>query len=216
MKLYPDLAGSWSMPQEGMHFKFKDLKPSQTNIVTKRLKERLEKLNLPKMYQDCDFKTLKQAMKYHGKSFLFYGTAGMGKTYLAQSIHKFAYHHNYSQANENRFNIFKSNIFIKASDLFLKFRNSFENKEVSEIDMINKYSNADLLIIDDLGNNRITDYALENLHMIIDNRYEWDRTTVITTNLFPDEMEEVLGSRIMSRLKSLCSFVEFEGKDRRE
>ncbi len=216
MKLYPELTGSWSMPQEGMALKFKNLKQGQKNYITKALQKKLESLNLPKKYKNCDFETMEEALDYHKKSFVFYGTAGMGKTYLAQSIRKFAYYHNYSQSSNNKINRFKKNIFIKASDLFLEFKESFNNREISERSIIDKYSNADLLIIDDLGNNRITDYALENLHMIIDNRYEWERTTVITTNIFPDEMEEVFGSRIMSRLKSLCDFVEFSGKDRRK
>lgn len=72
-----------------------------------------------------------------------------------------------------------------------------------------------LLALDDLGVERVTDWAGERLDMLIDARYEAMLPILAATNLTRRELEEVLGSRITSRLMHDVTIVAVHGKDRR-
>lgn len=72
---------------------------------------------------------------------------------------------------------------------------------------INDIVNFPFLIIDDLGTERGTDYALEQLFTLIDERYKSNRPTIITTNQNPRDMAAVEGieyKRIYSRVTEMC------------
>lgn len=76
----------------------------------------------------------------------------------------------------------------------------------------------DLLIIDDLGIERNTDYALEQVYAVIDERYKAGKPLIVTTNLTIGEIknaEDVFHARIYSRILELCTPVQVRGKDRR-
>jgi DNA replication protein DnaC len=63
---------------------------------------------------------------------------------------------------------------------------------------------VDLLHIDDLGAEVRTDWVLEQLYAIVDQRYESERSMVVTTNLPQDELEGQIGPRTVSRLVEIC------------
>lgn len=71
-----------------------------------------------------------------------------------------------------------------------------------------------LLFLDDFGVDRPTERATRDIYEIIDGRMEWERPTVISTNLSDISIEEVYGKRILSRLKEYV-WINFEGKDLR-
>ena len=73
----------------------------------------------------------------------------------------------------------------------------------------------DLLHIDDLGAEHRTEWVLEQLYTIINGRYEDERSTIVTSNLGPDELAEQLGERIVSRLEGCCEILPFYGADAR-
>ncbi|MCC8105238.1 MAG: ATP-binding protein [Clostridiales bacterium] len=76
----------------------------------------------------------------------------------------------------------------------------------------------DLLIIDDLGIERNTDYALEQVYAVIDERYKAGKPLIVTTNLTIGDIrnaDEVFHARIYSRILELCTPVQVRGKDRR-
>jgi DNA replication protein DnaC len=74
---------------------------------------------------------------------------------------------------------------------------------------------VDLLHIDDLGAEHRTEWVLEQLYTIINARYEEERSTLVTSNLGPGELEEQLGERIVSRLEGMCELLPFFGADAR-
>lgn len=76
---------------------------------------------------------------------------------------------------------------------------------------------VDLLHIDDLGAENTTDWVLEQLYLIVNARYEGERSIVVTTNLMPDELADRLGERTVSRLVEICGdLIPLDGIDKRK
>ena len=81
---------------------------------------------------------------------------------------------------------------------------------------------AELLILDDLGAERLTDWVEETMSSIVNTRYNERRPTIFTTN-YPDSPDEAevdslkarVGFRLHSRLHEMCDFLEYEGGDYR-
>jgi DNA replication protein DnaC len=72
-----------------------------------------------------------------------------------------------------------------------------------------------VLMMDDLGMHKTSEWTDEKVGLILNARYEWMRPTVFTTNFPPLMWKDVLGDRITSRLAEDCRIVEMRGKDRR-
>ena len=77
---------------------------------------------------------------------------------------------------------------------------------------------VDLLHIDDLGAEKRSDWVLEQLYALINERYEEQRSILVTTNLDEAELKEQIGTRTVSRLVEMCGtcMVPMHGDDRRE
>lgn len=77
----------------------------------------------------------------------------------------------------------------------------------------------DLLIIDDLGVERSTEYAMEQMFFVIDSRYRSRRPMIITTNLKLAELKnppDLAHARIYDRILERCATILFAGKNFRE
>ena len=86
-------------------------------------------------------------------------------------------------------------------------------------DMITELNRAKLLITDDLGAERSTDFTLEKVYNIIDSRYSAGLPMILTTNLDLTEMQQckdIRYQRIYERILEVCYPVKFEGKSRRK
>jgi DNA replication protein DnaC len=83
------------------------------------------------------------------------------------------------------------------------------------LDFLDRLADADLLHIDDLGAEHRTDWVLEQLYTIINARYENERSTLVTSNLAPDELAAQIGERTVSRLEGMCGLLPFHGSDAR-
>ena len=133
---------------------------------------------------------------------LLFGEVGTGKTFFAACI-----------ANalvENCVSVKMTNSSTILNDLF------YETDKNQYIDRLNKH---DLLIIDDLGIERNTDYALEQVYNIIDARYRHNRPLIVTTNLTLDELKtpsDTAHKRIYDRVLEMCLPVKFTGENLRK
>ncbi len=78
-----------------------------------------------------------------------------------------------------------------------------------------RLTSVDLLHIDDLGAEKRSDWVLEQLYALINERYEAQRSVLVTTNLPHEELEEQIGGRTVSRLSQICDEVQLRGLDRR-
>lgn len=81
--------------------------------------------------------------------------------------------------------------------------------------MLERYSKASLLFLDDLGAAKTSEWVEEINYRLINHRYNQQLPTVVTSNVPPRELGGVLGERVASRLQEMCQFVVLKGEDRR-
>lgn len=132
---------------------------------------------------------------------VFYGQVGTGKSYTAACI-----------ANA----LMNQNIPVIMTS-FVKILQDI-NGEEDEARYIKILNSCSLLIIDDLGAERNTDYALEKVYNIIDSRVRADKPMILTTNISFDEMmsnPDIRYRRIYDRILEHCIPVEMPGKSLR-
>ena len=150
-----------------------------------------------RLYKDCSFETYQgndklisdlQGISKTDKSVVLRGATGCGKTHLAISIIK-------KQSNNSTF--------ITVPDLLLKIRSAFNGGTEPEEEIIRTFSNVEVLVLDDLGAEKTSEYSITTLYIILDRRIRECRQTIITTNLTQDEIEKTFGSRIASRLSAM-------------
>jgi DNA replication protein DnaC/intein/homing endonuclease len=76
--------------------------------------------------------------------------------------------------------------------------------------------NADLLVLDDLGSERPTEWVRERLFVIVNHRYREALPTLFTSNIGPKDLASQLGERTASRIIAMCDWISLEGEDYRE
>jgi DNA replication protein DnaC len=90
--------------------------------------------------------------------------------------------------------------------LLARIRRTYDAEagEDSYLEFFRRLTSVDLLHIDDLGAEKSSDWVLEQLYAIVDERYEAERAMVVTTNLDQSSLEEQIGPRTVSRLVEIC------------
>lgn len=153
--------------------------------------------------QDWKDKFMDFAMNPRG-IMLFAGRNGTGKTYSAETIF-----------DAVRIPMIEEKLFFTQVDLFMKWQ-----KDVREwgeaIYLYERIQEAKLFVIDDLGTRMPSEAFKDYLYAIIEKRErnKDTRGTLITTNLNSEQMREMFGDAIVSRVASGQVF-RFDGKDRR-
>jgi len=135
---------------------------------------------------------------------LLWGDVGTGKTYFAACIANYLIDRGVPVLMTN---------FIRLANALMTGFDEDRNAYITSLD------NYRLLIIDDLGAERQSDYMLEQVYNIIDSRYKSRQPLIITTNLPLSEIKtpsEIKYSRIYSRILEMCVPIKFEGTDRRK
>lgn len=141
---------------------------------------------------------------------LIHGPVGTGKTHLGVATLKAAVVGAVRARNR------ASMLVTSAPDLLTKIRSSFcDGAALSEDDLIQRYSSVEFLLVDDLGVERGTEFAIQTLYLIVDARYTAMRRTVFTSNLNVTEIAERLGDRIASRICGMGCVIHLDGRDRR-
>lgn len=128
---------------------------------------------------------------------LFWGVPGTGKTHVACCVG--------NKLMEEFRPVFATS-FVKLLE------KPFTKSELS--DLIARMNVAQLLILDDLGAERDTDYSLEVVYNVVDSRYRAGKPMIITTNLSLSEMQNepnIKLKRIYDRIFEVCYPVEFKG-----
>jgi len=139
-----------------------------------------------------------------GKGFYFWSeTKGSGKTMLAVAI-----------ANELINNHKKMVKFSTSLDILDAIRATYDSKEDSESKLLTDLTNADILIIDDFGTERATDWAGEKFYQIVNNRYINKKVTFYTSNCNLKTLK--YDDRITNRIRERSYLVHFPEESVRE
>ena len=213
----------------------------------KRKKILLTRAGIPERYQHCSFenfdvsssaasRTLYTAALYakkfveqypltNGSGLLFTGSIGVGKTHLAASILRALIVEKGAKG-----------LFRDYRELLKEIQSSYNKQsQTSELEILEPVFDCEVLVLDELGAVKPTDWVWDTVSLVINTRYNRKRTTIITTN-FIDEpppsagpvkvsplraqlSEETLGDRIgqrmLSRLAEMCVTVPMQGEDYR-
>jgi DNA replication protein DnaC len=158
-----------------------------------------------------------------GNGLLLTGSIGVGKTHLAVGMLQALVADRGSKG-----------LFFDYRDLLKQVQNSYNrNVDVTELEILRPVFDAEVLVLDELGASKPTDWVWDTVAHILNTRYNDRRTTIITTNyanLPPGSgelsgpraavREETLGDRIgermRSRLQEMCVVVEMSGEDFRQ
>jgi DNA replication protein DnaC len=192
-----------------------------------RIERLISAARVPKRYEHCDLESYipndpsQNKAKADVKRFLqkyplidvgllFLGTCGVGKTHLAVALLK-----QVIQEKGDR------GLFYDFRDLLREVQASWNSvSQTSELDVLRPVLDADVLVLDELGANKPTDWVRDTIAHIINCRYNDKKITIFTSNfldtpLKPGEesLTDRIGVRLRSRLYEMCKEVEIHGKD---
>lgn len=136
---------------------------------------------------------------------LFYGTTGLGKTFLSNCIAK-------ELLDKNKIVIYQTAFTIL--DIIERYRFNRGDRRVNER-RYNLLFEADLLIIDDLGTEVSNAFTNSEIFNIVNTRILGDKKMIISTNLTPKEIAEIYTDRVFSRVFDKFIPLKFYGKDLR-
>ena len=205
---------------------------------------------IPKRYEHCDLTTFEFEGQYRSLAparmaacrfveeypldktgLLLIGTIGVGKTHLAVGIIK-----------ELIFSKGIACLFYDYRELLKQIQNSYNNTvKTTELDVLRPVFEAEVLVLDELGAVKPTEWVWDTVSLILNTRYNDHRTTIITTNYrnlgererpssnlssrssqaakYAAENETLgdrIGDRMHSRLHEMCRIITMEGADFRQ
>lgn len=197
----------------------------ETETRKERVQALVTKSNLGRRFRDRTFETFKTndntkdifekvynytkeftKLEKEGRGLLFTGTVGTGKTHLAVAVANYLMY-------EKIIPVKYGNV----TTLLGEIKSSYDKQsKESEAEIINALSKVSLLIIDDLGKEKSSEWSNSIIYSIINNRYENYKPTIVTTNLSIKELEDTVGDATVSRLIEMCDGVKMNGFDYRK
>lgn len=184
---------------------------------------------IPRRYQHCDFSNFRdyneslrrarvRAQKLANefpvveRGLFLEGPPGVGKTHLAVAVLR--------QTVATRG---ARGLFYDTRDLLRVIRSTYDPVvRTTELEVLRPVMTADLLVLDDLGAEKTSEWVEETLNLIVNTRYNERRATVFTSN-YPDHPDETepnsllyrVGARMRSRLHEMCEFLVVDAADYR-
>ena len=142
--------------------------------------------------------------------YIWGGSTGTGKTSWACKIMSHYFRKiTFSTGLENE------GLFIFLPSFLEDLRNSYSEKDPDFEQMLEMVNSCKLLIVDDIGAERVTEWVAERMVSIINRRSSNGLCTIYTSNLSPEQLKEKLGDRIASRVLGGSQIIEIKGGNRR-
>jgi DNA replication protein DnaC len=213
--------------------------------VERRAARMLGRAHIPRRYEHCTLENYDTDLPYShrtqgmalvtarkfiegypletgGRGLLLTGSIGVGKTHLAVGILQ-------ALVTERG----ATGLFYDYRDLLKQVQNSY-NAQVreTELEVLRPVFEAEVLVLDELGASKPTDWVWDTVAHILNTRYNDRRTTIITTNyanagplgteaggravMREETLGDRIGERMRSRLQEMCVVVEMQGEDFRQ
>jgi DNA replication protein DnaC len=185
---------------------------------------------IPKRYEHCDLDSYlprdesQKKAKIHVQRFLdkyplidigllFLGTCGVGKTHLAVALLKKMI----ARTGDG-------GLFYDFRDLLRDIQASWDSvSQASELQVLRPVLDAKVLVLDELGANKPTEWVRDTIGHIINCRYNDKKLTIFTSNYLDtpakqgeENLTDRIGARLRSRLYEMCDEIEIRGKDFRQ
>jgi DNA replication protein DnaC len=213
--------------------------------VQRRAERMLGRAHIPKRYEHCSLESYDTDLPYShksqvlarltakkfiegypletsGRGLLITGSIGVGKTHLAVGILQ-------ALVAERG----ATGLFFDYRDLLKQVQNSYNSKvSATELEILAPVFDAEVLVLDELGASKPTDWVWDTVAHILNTRYNDRRTTIITTNyanagplgtesgpraaMREETLGDRIGERMRSRLQEMCVVVEMQGEDFRQ
>jgi DNA replication protein DnaC len=206
----------------------------------------LASARIPKRYEHCELSNFEfegphanlvrarmEACKFveqyplENAGLLLIGSIGVGKTHLAVGIIK-----------ELITSKGTACLFYDYRELLKQIQNSYNDSvKATELDVLRPVFETEVLVLDELGAVKPTEWVWDTVSLILNTRYNDSRTTIITTN-YPDDaphdsngnsefaraqravrgetLGDRIGERMRSRLHEMCRIIKMEGADFRQ
>lgn len=199
-------------------------------LESMRVQRLIEEARIPQRYEHCDLdsyipnhESQKKAKIYVQKfldkypqidvGLLFLGTCGVGKTHLAVALLK--------QVIEEKGD---AGLFYDFRDLLREIQASWNSvSQSSELEVLRPVLEAKVLVLDELGANKPTEWVRDTIAHIINCRYNNKKITIFTSNYLDlptrqgeETLRDRIGVRLRSRLYEMCREVEIGGVDFRQ
>lgn len=150
------------------------------------------------------------------ENYYIYGPVGSGKTHLMYGLVNYLF---FERAVNKPSRIETPWMVIKNfTELLTEAKSQFnnDNNGGSFRDLVEDLKSCQYLFIDDIGAEKITDWSIEFLYMILNHRCNVAKHIVCTTNFDLNQLSANLDDRLASRLYAMCRQIKLNGKDRRK
>ena len=145
-----------------------------------------------------------QEMQKDRRGLFIHGAVGTGKTHIAYAIKDWLEYKQIWCRFEN------------TTELIFDIKGDIGRDHLSRVNKAESLSEfKGILILDDIGAERISDYVAEVFYFIMNKRYNEMMPTIFTSNLSLGQLAEKIGDRTASRIIEMCDVVEIKGDDRR-
>lgn len=185
---------------------------------------------IPRRYQHCDFdgyvtygneklenavawaRRLVERYPVADRGIFLIGPPGVGKTHLTVAVLRALIEQKGARG-----------VFYDTRELLRVIRSTYDPAlRESERDVLRPVMTADVLVLDDLGSEKTSEWVDETLNLIVNTRYSEKRLTLFTSNYVddpegpPESLLFRIGRRMRSRLHEMCEFIDLDGADYRE